>query len=52
MENYLYLASESASDLVQATNFLADYNLFPITPNTSFFGHVLQLCLPLVGSEL
>ena len=36
MENYY-------ADLVeQATNFLADYNLFPITPNTSFFGHVLS----------
>ena len=34
---------ENLADLVgEATNFLADYNLFPITPNTSFFGHVLK----------
>ena len=35
---------ENLADLVgEATNFLADYNLFPITPNTSFFGHVSNL---------
>ena len=38
-----YENAPNLADLVgEATNFLADYNLFPITPNTSFFGHVLK----------